>query len=123
MYTNKNWLKSTVLGLAIFMGLLLISSSMVQARWTALPPYNTLWPLWSSPLSPTDSLTRVVLPVQPGLTWDKGKTYLYVTPFPYLMISPDGSQEGVILDYPYYTYGSPSFYSTWSLLNGATYGL
>jgi len=63
--------------------------------WTALPPYNTLWPLWSPALSPIDPITglptptvttltpQIVLPVQPGLTWDPSKTYpwlLYNTP-------------------------------------------
>jgi len=52
------------------------------ANWVALPPYNTLWPLWSPALSPINSYTGLptpivtnlypstVLPVQPGLTWD-----------------------------------------------------
>ncbi|MEW6382003.1 MAG: hypothetical protein AB1611_20700 [bacterium] len=63
--------------------------------WVALPPYNTLWPLWSPPLSPVSSLTGLptpivtsltpatVLPVQPGLTWDPALGYpwlLYNTP-------------------------------------------
>ena len=50
-------------------------------NWASLPPYNTLWPLWSPVLSPTNATTglptplvtsltpRTVLPVQPGLTW------------------------------------------------------
>ncbi|MGA1824919.1 MAG: hypothetical protein ACMUIP_09660 [bacterium] len=50
--------------------------------WSSLPPYNTLWPLWSSILSPIDPLTNLptplvsnlssstILPVQPVLTWD-----------------------------------------------------
>ena len=58
------------------------SPSMVIAYWQPLPPYNTLWPLWSPVLSPTDPLTSIpvpiiselipqtILPVQPGLTWD-----------------------------------------------------
>ncbi|MEW6382128.1 MAG: hypothetical protein AB1611_21340, partial [bacterium] len=88
MNLKKNWLKRVVLSLAILMGLVLISSSMVQAaNWINLPPYNTLWPLWSPPLSPTNPLTGLptpivsnlkpstVLPVQPGLTWDPRKTY------------------------------------------------
>ena len=64
-------------------------------KWVALPPYNTLWPLWSPPLSPVSSLTGLpapivtslrpttVLPVQPGLTWDPSVGYpwlLYNTP-------------------------------------------
>jgi len=64
-------------------------------NWAALPPYNTLWPLWSPPLSPINtasglpapvvsSLTpRTVLPVQPGLTWHpslRSPWLLYNTP-------------------------------------------
>ncbi len=64
-------------------------------KWVALPPYNTLWPLWSPPLSPVSSITGLptpivtsiwpttILPVQPGLTWDPSVGYpwlLYNTP-------------------------------------------
>ena len=62
--------------------------------WWPLPPYNTLWPLWSPALSPPNAagipipivnrLTpETVLPVQPGLTWDPDLKYpwlLYNTP-------------------------------------------
>ncbi len=66
-----------------------------QDYWTALPPYNTLWPLWSPALSPVDAATGLpvpivsslgpstVLPVQPGLTWNPSLSYpwlLYNTP-------------------------------------------
>jgi hypothetical protein len=87
----------------IFLGLsLILSSSAVQAipggsgaNWQALPPYNTLWPLWSPALSPINATTgfptpivsnlyrSTVLPVQPGLTWDPARLYpwlLYNTP-------------------------------------------
>ncbi|MEW6382028.1 MAG: hypothetical protein AB1611_20830 [bacterium] len=59
--------------------------------WAALPPYNTLWPLWSPLLSPIDSATGLPTPivtslttstklsVQPGLTWDP------YAPYPYLL--------------------------------------
>ncbi|MGA1868126.1 MAG: hypothetical protein ACMUJM_06215 [bacterium] len=58
--------------------------------WTALPPYNTLWPLWSPSLSPIDPVTLLpvpivsdlapstVLPLQPGLTLDPRKSYPYL---------------------------------------------
>jgi hypothetical protein len=64
-------------------------------KWVALPPYNTLWPLWAAPLSPISSITGLpapivtsigpttILPVQPGLTWDPSLGYpwlLYNTP-------------------------------------------
>ena len=58
--------------------------------WAALPPYNTLWPLWSPALSPVDPLTllpvplvsslttNTVLPLQPGLTLDPSLDYPYL---------------------------------------------
>jgi hypothetical protein len=96
MSLKKNWLKFSLLSLAILMALVLIATPMVQAAyWTPLAPYNTLWPLWSPPLSPNNPLTGLptpivsnlkpstVLPVQPGLTWDPRQDYpwlLYNTP-------------------------------------------
>ena len=93
---RRNWLKLMLLGLTVLLGVFLISTPIVQAQyWQVLPPYNTLWPLWSPPLSPTNPLTgfptpivsnlrpSTVLPVQPGLTWDPRIDYpwlLYNTP-------------------------------------------
>ena len=75
-----------------------ITCRTVEAQfnsWAAMPPYNTLWPLWSSVLSPVDAVSglptpvitslvpETVLPVQPGLTWDPAMKYpwmLYNTP-------------------------------------------
>lgn len=72
-----------------------VSTIQAQDYWTALPPYNTLWPLWSPALSPFDAVTGIptpivsslasstVLPVQPGLTWNPSLEYpwlLYNTP-------------------------------------------
>jgi len=92
------------LALFILVGFVLLSTQVVQAvplpvagpnNWVNLPPYNTLWPLWSPPLSPVNPLTgmptpivsnlnpSMVLPVQPGLTWDPKLEYpwlLYNTP-------------------------------------------
>ncbi|MEW5801031.1 MAG: hypothetical protein AB1847_02895 [bacterium] len=81
----------------LFFGVLgfLLSPLAEAQNWKALPPYNTLWPLWPSVLSPKDPITGVptpivtnlsrttVLPVQPGLTWDPSWAYpflLYNTP-------------------------------------------
>ncbi len=70
-------------------------TTTTTANWVALPPYNTLWPLWSpalSPISPNTGLPTplvtsitpdTVLPVQPGLTWHVALGYpwlLYNTP-------------------------------------------
>jgi len=71
-----------------------IPSSHAQLDWWPLPPYNTLWPLWSPVLSPLNAFgipvpivnslkPDTVLPVQPGLTWDPALKYpwlLYNTP-------------------------------------------
>ena len=82
--------------LALIVSLSLLRVSYVQAQidWWPLPPYNTLWPLWSPTLSPPNALgvpqpivssltPDTVLPVQPGLTWDPRLKYpwlLYNTP-------------------------------------------
>jgi len=78
--------------------------SVAQAQnWQALPPYNTLWPLWSPALSPVNSVTGLptpivtnlakttVLPSQPGLTWDPAwpnPWLLYNTPSGMLFYDP-----------------------------------
>lgn len=63
--------------------------------WAAMPPYNTLWPLWLPIFSPVDNTTglptpivtsltpNTELPVQPCLTWHpfmKDPWLLYNTP-------------------------------------------
>lgn len=95
MLSKKVWKNIiSILGVIILCGL--IYSPAVQSQnWTALPPYNTLWPLWSPALSPVNSLTGLptpivtsltsstVLPAQPGLTWDPALAnpwLLYNTP-------------------------------------------
>jgi len=84
----------TSVSLLMLISITFVGVSQAQDYWTALPPYNTLWPLWSPALSPLDadgvpvpvitSLTPgTVLPVQPGLTWDPSMDYpwlLYNTP-------------------------------------------
>ncbi|MCL6583703.1 MAG: hypothetical protein K6U11_08695 [bacterium] len=82
--------------LVSFAALLIAYTPAAQAQnWMALPPYNTLWPLWSPTLSPVNPATGLptpvvssltpstVLPVQPGLTWDPAAAnpwLLYNTP-------------------------------------------
>ncbi|MGA1796239.1 MAG: hypothetical protein ACMUIL_10305 [bacterium] len=96
MFGRKRFLQGVVLSFAILalIGLMVVPS--VQAQyWTALPPYNVLWPLWSSVLSPVNSVTglptplvsqltqNTVLPVQPVLAWDPSQSLpwaLYNTP-------------------------------------------
>ncbi len=95
MLFGKRVLKWGLTVLTIVFAIILIGSISVQAQyWTALPPYNFLWPLWSPALSPLDTagfatplisqLTKdTVLPVQPGLVWDPAQLnpwLLYNTP-------------------------------------------
>ncbi|MGA1868127.1 MAG: hypothetical protein ACMUJM_06220 [bacterium] len=100
---SKCKLRTIIFVTVIFcMGFILLYSSPSRAvpfnkwTWMPLPPYNTLWPLWSPALSPINPITllpdpivnsltpNTVLPSQPGLTWDPlNKTYpwlLYNTP-------------------------------------------
>ena len=79
------------------LGIFLIQyPATVNAYWQPLPPYNTLWPLWSPVLSPIDPLTgaplpiineltpETILPVQPALTWDPRQAnpwLLYNSPY------------------------------------------
>lgn len=92
----SNRMKFWFLIAVIFSLITLIQAPMVHSQyWTALPPYNTLWPLWSPLLSPINSATglaapivnslgsSMVLPVQPGITWNPALAYpwlLYNTP-------------------------------------------
>ncbi|MGA1875269.1 MAG: hypothetical protein ACMUIA_06660 [bacterium] len=92
---DSTW-KNIILGMIVFIALGLITSSIAHGQyWQAMPPYNTLWPLWSPTLSPIDATTGLptpivtslsrdtVLPVQPGLTWNPYRAtpwLLYNTP-------------------------------------------
>ncbi|MEW5802556.1 MAG: hypothetical protein AB1847_10705 [bacterium] len=102
MFSDKRSLYRLAVGLfVVITGIIFVSpivfvSPIAQAQnWINLPPYNTLWPLWSPALSPEDPQTgtstpvvtnltpTTVLPVQPGLTWDPAWDYpwlLYNTP-------------------------------------------
>ncbi|MGA1875706.1 MAG: right-handed parallel beta-helix repeat-containing protein, partial [bacterium] len=65
----------------------MIPSSIQAQYWLPLPPYNLLWPLWSSELSPPDPITGIptpivsaltqntYLPVQPGIVWNPNLSY------------------------------------------------
>jgi hypothetical protein len=94
---HKNFYKVTLFTLSLLLLFCFMFPRNIYAQdyWTALPPYNTLWPLWSPALSPVDATTGLpvpvvtslepstVLPVQPGLTWNPNLNYpwlLYNTP-------------------------------------------
>ncbi|MEW5802106.1 MAG: hypothetical protein AB1847_08380 [bacterium] len=96
---RKKGMKASVLLVLSFIGIsALFAAFGTRARaqnWVALPPYNTLWPLWSPVLSPVSTATGLptplvtsltpdtVLPRQPGLTWSpfrRNPWLLYNTP-------------------------------------------
>lgn len=99
-----NTKKSLFLCITIFLLIFLIKIpiSHAQINWWPLPPYNTLWPIWSPTLSPTNALgvpipivnsltPDTILPVQPGLTWDPNLDYpwlLYNTPIGMVYYDP-----------------------------------
>jgi len=72
-----------VMEFIILIAVLIFCATSINAQnWSALPPYNLLWPLWSPALSPVNPITglatplineltaNTVLPAQPGLIWD-----------------------------------------------------
>ncbi|MGA1869328.1 MAG: hypothetical protein ACMUJM_12380 [bacterium] len=84
----KKYNKISYLILIFIFNIIIIYPSVSQAQnWIDLPPYNTLWPLWSPALSPVDSVTGLPtplvsslavdteLPLMPGLTWDPSMPY------------------------------------------------
>ena len=104
MLTEQRLTKRTIFFVLILLCLGLICSSMARAQyWTALPPYNLLWPLWSPVLSPTATTgmpvpvplissldNTTILPVQPALVWDPGHI------FPWLLYNiPDSFGGGL----------------------------
>ncbi|MGA1826589.1 MAG: hypothetical protein ACMUIP_18195 [bacterium] len=93
----KKIFKITLLfSLLLLIGVLVYSPIAQAQNWVELPPYNTLWPLWSPALSPIDDITGLptpivsslafdtVLPVMPGLTWDPSM------PYPWLLYNTIG---------------------------------
>ena len=88
MYSEKSIIKSGIIVLAFIAVLFLTAIPSLQAQyWTALPPYNLLWPLWSPALSPVDAVTGLatplvtslstatILPAQPALAWNPAQEY------------------------------------------------
>ena len=69
---NRNERKFLSFVIFVFLILLYLGlSSVAQAQyWAALPPYNTLWPLWSPALSPVDSGTGLAVPIVDSLSPD-----------------------------------------------------
>lgn len=82
-------IKFFLIGLFIITSFCLITNLCMAQYWTALPPYNVLWPLWSPALSPlgttgvptpllTSLTNNTILPVQPSLVWDPAYSYFYL---------------------------------------------
>jgi len=108
MKTKRNikWIILPILVLFLIGGISTIRPRTGRTQnWTALAPYNTLWPLWSPVLSPINAATglptplvtsltpRTILPVQPGLTWypNLGNPWLlYNTPLGLAYYDPIG---------------------------------
>lgn len=103
MSTSK---KTLYIIMALSVVLFLTISPIANAQnWASLPPYNTLWPLWSPALSPIDAVSGLpvplvtqltpstVLPIQPALTWDPAAAnpwLLYNTPLGMAYYDPIG---------------------------------
>ena len=88
MFGTKGISKWAIIVPAILMVFIFIVSPSINAQyWAAIPPYNTLWPLWSPVLTGSSPKTGIgsplvtsltpstVLPVQPALTWDPSFGY------------------------------------------------
>lgn len=88
MFTKKIFLTGLALAFVIMLTMALMGANSIHAQyWAAIPPYNTLWPLWSPVLSPVGGKTgiptplvtsltpKTILPVQPALTWDPSYGY------------------------------------------------
>ena len=119
MFFEKKALKSGIFGLVILMGMGFIGTRLAQAQnWSAIPPYNLLWPLWSPALSPVDPVTDVptpliseltidtVLPVHPVMVWDPSQE------FPWLLYNiPSVLGGGITWFNPFYgfNYTPPTY--------------
>jgi len=110
MFSKNSALKWGGLFLIALVAMVLISIPCAQAQyWSAMPPYNLLWPLWSPVYSPADPLTGVAtpllsslsgsttLPVSPAMVWDPSLQ------FPWLLYNiPSVLGGGLTFFDPYY---------------------
>ena len=109
MLLEKKVLKGWIFCLTM-VAILLIGFSLSKAQyWSAIPPYNLLWPLWSPALTPVDPITGIstpliteltnntILPAQPALVWDPAM------PYPWLLYNiPSVLGGGLTYFNPYY---------------------
>lgn len=110
MLLERNELKWLIFSLVTLLAIFLIGISLSHAQyWSAIPPYNLLWPLWSPALSPVDPITGVsiplitaltndtILPEQPVMVWDPARE------FPWLLYNiPSILGGGLTYFNPYY---------------------
>lgn len=110
MFKERKTIQLALISLALFLTILLIGTTTVFAQyWSAMPPYNLLWPLWSPALSPIDATTGIatpllsqvtnssILPVQPVMLWDPSQQ------FPWLLYNiPPLLGGGLTYFDPYY---------------------
>ena len=124
MFSERNTFKWLILFLVTLAAISLIGIPQSFAQyWSAIPPYNLLWPLWSPALSPVDPISGVsilllaeltsntVLPEQPVMVWDPARE------FPFLLYNiPSILGGGLTYFAPYYGFNSwPPSYLTDSL--------
>ncbi|MGA1867939.1 MAG: hypothetical protein ACMUJM_05255 [bacterium] len=108
-----------VMTLTILLIALLVAGAQAD-YWTAMPPYNVLWPLWSPALSPENPVTGVatplvnavtrhtILPVQPAMLWDPASPEANNGPLPWLAYNTPLALGGGLLIWDQY-YGMRPF--------------
>ncbi|MGA1867948.1 MAG: hypothetical protein ACMUJM_05300 [bacterium] len=96
--------KSIVLILTLIMAWALIAALSAQAQdWAIMPPYNLLWPLWSSAYSPISPVTGLPTPLLSEITRD---TILPVQPA--YLFNPYGFEFPMGYVQPWLLYNSPT---------------
>jgi len=114
-------LKKRIIFICVIISFIFVPLAHSQ-NWVSMPPYNTLWPLWSPILSPVDTTTNLptpivsslnrftILPYQPALTWDPYMPYpwmLYNTPFGLAFY--DVGQDSIFMWPPVYLFNWLTF--------------
>lgn len=90
--------------MALLLAIILLSSLSAESQsWKIMPPYNLLWPLWSSVYSPPDPLTGVPTPLLNEVT---SNTLLPVQPI--YLFNPNGYEFPMGYIQPWLLYNSPA---------------
>ncbi|MGA1869687.1 MAG: hypothetical protein ACMUJM_14215 [bacterium] len=116
MFSGKKPL--TLLFIIITACALILPLSANAQYWSAMPPYNILWPLWSPALSPPDPVSGVatplvtsvtkntILPSQPALVYDPVQPLGY-SEFPFLLYNTPAALGGGLLYWDQYVGMNP----------------